>query len=512
MKRWLQTGTALIMLCTSATATVRLPAVLSDNVVLQSGQPVRVWGWSNPGEAVTISIGNQVVKGKADACGRWRLMLEPMQPTAEPLTLTVKGAGNETTVTNILVGEVWLGSGQSNMEMALANTAKAKEFIAQADHPNIRLFKIWRGHAAVPRADCAAEWTLCTPETARSFSAALYHMGKRLHEALGVPVGLIQSPYSGTSISGWIPAEGLGDVSDSLARSAENAAKRQAQCRQELLAGLDGLEAWLNTTRLAAKLGEPVYAPVLTGIEGTGMSSLYNYHIHPMTFFTIRGVAWYQGEANVSGTRGLSYFEAMKALIQGWRNAWDQGDFPFYFVQIAPRQYVGRYCKSPYQLPLLWENQVEALRMPNTGMAGTMDISPAESDRPEEAHPRNKHDVGKRLALCALAKTYGKTDLVYSGPMYASHDVQESAIRIRFKHVGSGLATRDGEPPDWFTIAGEDQEFVDARAEIDGDAVMVRAPGVPQPVAVRFGWHELAVPNLMNKEGLPAIPFRTDRW
>jgi sialate O-acetylesterase len=228
--------------------------------------------------------------------------------------------------------------------------------------------------------------------------------------------------------------------------------------------------------------------------------------VHPLAPFAIRGAIWYQGESNCLSADGMMYHHKMKALIEGWRKVWNQDEMPFYFVQLAPFNYA-RYDTSPFELPKIWEAQTESLFLPNTGMAVTTDIGDV-----SDIHPRNKQDVGKRLALWALANAYGRSDLVHSGPLYRSMAVDSTRIRISFDHVGSGLMSRDGQPLTWFEIAGADSQFVEAQAVIEEDQVVVWSEGVPEPIAVRFGWHEEAVPNLSNQEGLPASPFRTHRW
>jgi sialate O-acetylesterase len=230
---------------------------------------------------------------------------------------------------------------------------------------------------------------------------------------------------------------------------------------------------------------------------------LYNGMIHPIVPFAIRGALWYQGEGNRGDN--MLYFEKMKALIGGWRSVWGEGDFPFYFVQLAPFRYGDGNLTA---LPLIWEAQTASLSIPNTGMAVTTDLV----DNIADIHPRLKAQVARRLALLALAKTYGKSDLVYMGPVYKSMAVEGSKVRLSFDHVGGGLASRDGKPLTFFEIAGADKKFVKAQAAIDGDAVVVSSDEVKEPVAVRFAWHQEAMPNLQNKEGLPASPFRTDRW
>ena len=512
---WL--GIVLIAVRADAGA-LRLPAIYGDGMVLQRNLPVAIRGWAQPGEAVTVSIAGQSVQGEANGLGRWRLKLAPLAASKEPLELTISSASGEKLVRkDVLVGEVWVGSGQSNMEMGMSGTERGNEFIAATDRPAMRLFMIWRDQSPLPKEDCDADWTPCTPATVRSFSAALYHFGRHIQDDLDVPVGLIQSAYSGTSINPWIPMEGF-NLTDAahLTREADAVRQYQEAYRGKLLGSLEQIERWASETRAAAEAGEPLTLPQLPSGFGMRGTTLFNAHIAPLIPFPIRGVVWYQGEANVARNQDRQYCDAMKALIEGWRRAWSDETppraFPFYFVQIAPRQYTGSYANDVTKLPLLWENQVAALEIPNTGMASTMDISPIGKRDPREAHPRNKRDVGYRLALWALAKTYGRENLVYSGPMYASYAIEGSRIRIRFDHVGGGLASRDGEPLTWFQIAGVDRQFVPAEARIEGETVVVSSKDVPAPKAVRFGWHEIAVPNLMNREGLPAVPFRTDAW
>jgi sialate O-acetylesterase len=291
---------------------------------------------------------------------------------------------------------------------------------------------------------------------------------QRLKE-LDVPIGLIGSNWGGTRIEPWTPPVGfqnvpaLKDIADNLSNFPTKTADGKINHQSPL--------------------------------------ALYNGMIHPLLPFAIRGAIWYQGESN--NGEGMLYHEKMKALIHGWRSVWNDPELPFYYVQLAPY----RYNVEPTRLPGIWEAQLETLSVPNTGMAVTVDISDL-----ADIHPVNKQDVGKRLALWALAKTYGQTDLVYSGPLYKSLKIDGSKAIVSFDHVGGGLISRDGQPLTHFQIAGEDGQFVAASAEIAGDTVVVSAESIAQPVAVRLGWHQEAEPNLSNREGLPASPFRTDSW
>jgi sialate O-acetylesterase len=426
-----------------ARADVTLPKVLASHMVLQRDRPLPIWGWAAPNEKVTVKLDKAAATANADALGNWKVVLPAVKADGKVHSMTVSGK-NKIQLGDILIGDVWLGSGQSNMEMGIAACDKAQEQIAAANYPKIRLLLVPKVSIGQPAKDVKAEWVQCSPKTVAAggwggFSAALFYFGQRLHKDLDVPIGLIDSSWGGSPIEPW----------------------------------------------------------TVSGKNGGGM---YNGMIAPVKPFAIRGAIWYQGEANVGN--GLKYYDKMKALIEGWRKVWGY-DFPFYFVQLAPFSNYG-----PGSLPPLWEAQAASLKIPGTGMAVTTDIVHNIGD----IHPRNKFDVGNRLALWALAKEYGKKDLVYSGPLYKSLKVEDGKIRLSFAHVGGGLKSRDGQPLSEFQIAAADGKFLPAVAAIDGDTVLVEAKDVPAPTQVRFGWQNKANPNLMNKEGLPASPFQTDNW
>ena len=439
---------------------VKLPAVISDNMVLQRGMPVPIWGWADKGEEVTVAIAGQTKTAKAGDDGRWKVVLDKLE-VGQPLEMTVKGSsGNAITLKNILVGEVWVCSGQSNMEMGIGMCDKAKEEIAAANYPEIRLLMAPNVKAAQPANDTTAKWAPCTPQSVAAdgwggFSALAYYFGRQLHKELKVPIGLIDTTWGGTPAEFW-------------------------------------------TSRKALE-SNPSLKPLAQGEA----SCLYNGMIAPLIPYAIRGAIWYQGESNAG--QAYLYRTLFPAMIANWRADWGQGDFPFGFVQLAPFRYGG-------QNPANWAELCEAQRLtldasPNSGMAVTTDIGNV-----KDIHPTNKQEVGRRLALWALAKTYGKSDLVYSGPIYKSMAAEGNKIRLQFDHLGGGLKTSDGKPLVEFTIAGADQKFVPAVAEIDNNSVVVHADTVAQPVAVRYAWRDDTQPNLANKEGLPASPFRTDAW
>jgi sialate O-acetylesterase len=442
-----------------AQADVSLPKVFSSHMVLQRDMALPIWGWADPGEEVTVWLDRATATAKADAKGGWEVTLPAVKADGKAHRMTISGK-NKIELDDILIGEVWIGSGQSNMEFNLAGSTGGKEAVAAANCPQIRLLHVEKVQTPQPAKDIVVfngpkvknrpapppatgpAWKACMPQNVPNFSAVLYYFGQRLHKELNVPVGLINSSWGGSPIEAWIAS-------------------------------------------------------------GKKNGSMYNGMIAPVKPFAIRGAIWYQGEANVNQKNGPTYAEKMKALIEGWRHMWGQ-DFSFYFAQIAP--WSGRY--EPGRLPILWDCQVESLKIPGTGMAVTTDLV----DNFKDIHPKNKLDVGNRLALWALAKDYGKRDLVYSGPLYKSMKVEGAKIRLSFAQVGGGLKSRDGKPLAEFEIAGADGRFIPAEAVVDGNTILVHTKEVASPTQVRFGWRNEANPNLVNNEGLPASPFQTNNW
>lgn len=489
-------------------AEVRLPQVFSEHTVLQRDKPLPVWGWAAPGERVTVSLDRQSASATADASGAWKVTLKEM-PAGGPHKLTVAGR-NTIELKDVLIGDVWVCSGQSNMAWELSRTQRAGQDIPKANYPNIRLLSVPLVLSGRPSADFKGDgWMRCTPETARGFSAVAFYFGKELHEELQVPVGLINASWGGSPIEPWTNPLGFAAI-PSLKEYTNEIERANVQYRKTISAHIDRIEnwikegpAWVAQARKAASADmdlppiPPLEVPGHPLATGSSPTSMYNAMIHPLVPFAIRGAIWYQGESN--NGQGMEYCEKMKALIGGWRNAWGQGDFPFLFVQIAPwRGYPDGNIEG------IWEAQLASLAIPNTGMAVITDVGNI-----GDIHPANKHDVGHRLALWAKAKAYGKTDLVVSGPLFKSSAVEGNRIRVRCDHVGGGLVTRDGKEPNSFQI-GTSEGFVNAQAKIEGDTVLVWSDSVTAPEAVRFGWSKVANPNLMNKEGLPASPFRTD--
>ena len=495
-------GLLLLFLITpQVQAEVSLPSVINSHMVLQREKPLPVWGWAEPGEEVTVTFGQSTVSGQADETGVWRVTL-PAVEAGGPFEMTIAGT-NTIKLTDILVGEVWVCSGQSNMQWNLARADNAAKEIAAANHPKIRLFNVPRVPAGSPALDVNAEWTACRPETAAGFSAVGYFFGRELQKDLDVPIGLIGTSWGGTKIEPWTPPAGFAEEEE-LQGILEQVNAQNTAYKSTLRGSVGAYKTWLAAAKEAMSKDRAIPAPPSLPAHPLASNSaptgLYNGMVHPLVPFAIRGAIWYQGESNRG--QGMKYFAMMKALIKGWRTVWGDEDLAFYYVQLAPYRYNG----SPTALPEIWEAQTAALSIPNTGMAVTTDIGNI-----NDIHPTNKQDVGKRLALWALAKTYGKQDLVYSGPLYESMAVELDTVRLKFKHA-DGLKSSDGKQLTWFEIAGEDRKFVPANAEIDGDTVVVESSQVDSPVAVRFGWDQLAEPNLVNGAGLPASPFRTDDW
>lgn len=506
-ERWLFLAAvvALFATGTAARADVRLPEVISNNMVLQKDIPLPIWGWAAPGEEVTVTLGASSVKATADAAGKWKVVLPAIKTAGGPHEMIVKGK-NELKVGNILVGEVWAGSGQSNMQWNVLQSTNAPQEVAAAKFPKIRLFMIPLVPAGTPSEQVGARWVECSPETVGGSSAVLYFFGREIHQKLDVPVGLITTAWGGTRIQPWIPPQGYTAIPELEGEKNEMLGMLNGFADQ--LVGyanaVKGYTERLKTTKPGEAVpvppGSPPAHPLNNNYQHTG---LYNGMIHPIVPFGIRGFLWYQGESN--NGQGMHYYQLQRGLIEGWRSVWNQEgnrDFPFLFAQLAPFNYGG----DPTRLPGIWEAQTETLKVKNTGMAVLTDITTL-----NDIHPPNKQDVGRRLALWALANTYGQANLVYSGPLYKSAKFEGNKAIISFNH-GAGLKSRDGKDLSWWSVAGEDKKFVKATAKIEGDTVVVTADGVTKPVAVRFGWHQLAEPNLSNGAGLPASPFRTDTW
>ena len=504
-----------------AMADVRLPRIFTDNMMFQRDLPVRVWGWADPGEAVSVTLAGNNASTKADDKGQWALELAALK-TGENLELTVKG-NNSLTLKNVVVGDIWVCSGQSNMEMDLGGCIGAAEDIKAADLPKIRRIKINHEQTAQPDLDAptATQWQVCSPGNVRGFTAVGFYFAREIQQKTGVPIGLVDDNWGGTPIEPWVAAEGLEMVPELKAdfTARQNAIKA---FRAELPKGLTRLEGWIAQTR--KNLADGAETTPMSAIPAhpgaNGWTGMYNAMIHPFVRLPIKGALWYQGESN--GGEGDSYYHKMRALIGGWRQQWGQGDFPFYFVQLASFQGATDNPGDANGWARLREAQTKSLAIANTGMAVITDTVPlAEAN---DIHPRNKYDVGLRLARWALNRDYGQKDLEVSGPLFKSLKIEGNKARLAFDHLGTGLMVglkvgrdatlenKDGKLKR-FAIAGADKQWHWAEAVIENDAVVVSCPAVAEPVAVRYAFQmNPDGANLYNREGLPASPFRTDNW
>jgi len=532
-----------IALFTASTlhADVKMPAIFGDHMVLQGEMKIPVWGMAEPDEAVTVTLGESTAKTKADEKGKWHVALPSSKFTDKAQVLTVAGR-NTLKFEDVLVGDVWVCSGQSNMEFTMKRAHNAATEIPKADDPLIRLFFVTKKTSLVPVDEVTGKWVLCTPETIPSFSAVGYFFAKELRPILKRPMGLIGTYWGGTPAQSWTSLPGLKkepvlsgyiEAYDKVSADSEKlkegyeerlAAYKEAnqKWKDENGAAFDAeMAQWAEDRKKAIEANQPqppkptpavpqpTAPPSPYGTQNTP-TALFNGMVAPLIPYAIKGVIWYQGEANAA--KSEEYTTLFPTMIKDWREKWAQGDFPFLFVQLA--------CYKPGgpSWPLLRESQAKTLSVPNTGMASAVDVG-----NPADIHPADKLDVGHRLALVARHVAYGE-NIVFSGPMYESMKVEGDKVVIKFKHTGGGLAI--GVPP-WspkgdvpppadslqgFVIAGEDKKFVPAEAKIEGDKVIVSSAQVPKPVAVRYAWDAVPVCNLYNKEQLPAISFRTNDW
>jgi sialate O-acetylesterase len=473
---------------------VKVNGLFTDGAVLQQGRPVPVWGTATDGEKVIVKIQGQTASATAKD-GRWMVRFKRLNPGG-PFTMTIAGE-NTVTLTNLLVGDVWLCSGQSNMEFPLARAANAQEAIAACGDPQLRLFTVPRAASDQPRTEVTGHWKEASPETVTNFSAVAYFFGRDLRKALKAPIGLIHSSVGGTPAEAWTSRgtlEADPELKQILERYAETVRKFDpAQAEAEHQQALEKhKEAVAKANAEGKQPPRAPRAPENPIHSNRRPCGLYNAMIVPLQPYAIAGVIWYQGESN-SG-RAAEYQKLFPAMIGNWRQAWGEGDFPFLFVQIAPEKDMTPEIREA-QL-LTWQ------KVPRTAMAVITDVG-----NDTDIHPIWKEPVGARLALAARAITYGE-ELEYSGPVYASMKVKDGQAILSFTHVGGGLVAKDGELKG-FTIAGADGNFMPATAKIQGKTVVVSSPTVTRPVAVRYGWEHTPDVNLYNKEGLPATPFRT---
>lgn len=506
----------LLLGLSAARADVSLAPLFTDHAVLQRGKPAPVWGRAEPGEKVTVTFAGRSVSAVAGKGGRWIAYLGPLEASAAGADLTVAGR-NTRVLHDVVVGEVWVCSGQSNMEFVVDDpkgdvfhVVNAKEEVAAARYPLIRQFKVVRRVAEAPTEEAAGAWTPCSPETAPEFTAVGYFFARDLHLRLGVPVGIVDSTWGGTPIESWLPAEMLA-ADPAFAVVAERWRQTLAEYPRRKAEYPALLAKWEADEAEAKAKGAAPHAAFLkehsrprlprgAGDQWTP-SSLFNGMISPLPPYALRGFLWYQGESNAA--RALEYRRLFAALIASWRVHFGQGETPFYFVQLANYDVPGDAGGVSYAQ--LREAQARVLDQPATGMAVTVDIGD-----PGNIHPRNKQEVGRRLALIAKANLYGIPE-DFSGPLFESAERDGNALRVRFRYAGPGLIASGG-PLQSFEVAGADRRFFPARASISGEEVRASSPEVPEPVAVRYAWRNAPAANLFNGAGLPASPFRSDDW
>jgi sialate O-acetylesterase len=490
-----------------ASADVRLPAVIGDSMVLQRGRPVPIWGKAESGEEVTVRFGGQTKKALADKDGNWRVQLHPLRASATPDTMTITGK-NTITLKDILVGEVWLCSGQSNMERILEFTTDGAAAIAAANHPAIRLFNVSRRVAFQRETGSLATWLPTTPESIRDFSAACYYFGVEMEKALGLPIGLINSSYGGTQAEAFTPIEYL-EANDDLRPCVERSKmwieeRPRVQAEYDLL-----LEQWREEVEKAQAEGKtpPNQLRLPDALrENRPAAAVYDRMIAPLVPFAIRGALWYQGESNEE--RAQQYEILLPTMIRAWRERWGQGNFPFGIVQLPNyRDPADQPTDAPWS-HIREAQRRTALSSPDTGLIVTIDIGEA-----DDIHPRNKLDVGKRMAYWALADVYRKKK-THSGPVLREVKIAGSKIVLKFDHCGKGLRIGQEDKLREFAVAGADHQWRWAEARIvKKNKIEVWSADVPQPLAVRYAFNSNPLhPNLTNETGLPASPFRTDNW
>lgn len=503
--------TSFFILATSITALadVRLPALVSDNMVLLQDSKANVWGWADPGEKVIVKLRDASVSATADEKGKWAVKLEGLKPgLAGEMSIAGK---NSLTVKNVAIGEVWLASGQSNMEWDVKNGKDPEAEIAACNFPEIRIFKVMKKGSKTPVDDVEGMWDVATPANALKFTAVGYFFARDLHANLKVPVGIINSTWGGTPVETWIPASGM----NTNPAFAEHWKKKQADFPTAKAAHEEAMKAAAQAKAEGKPAPKVPRAPDGPEALYAAPMGLYNGMIAPVAPYAIRGAIWYQGESNAGLTnRGNMdlYDRLFGTMILSWRFEFaraqgiprEESEFSFLFVQLA-----NFYPKRPEPTDSYWaqirEAQLATLEVPRTEMAVTIDIGEA-----NDIHPKNKQEVGRRLALAAQAATYFQ-EKGYSGPIYGGMQTEDGKIRLNFSHA-EGLKAADGGAIKGFAVAGEDKVFHWAEAALEGDHVVVGSAKVTKPIAVRYGWADNPDCNLVNAAGLPASPFRSDKW
>lgn len=489
----------ILFMPSSLRAELKLPSIIGDNMVLQRDLELPIWGWANPGQDVVVQIAGQRLTGKAGEEGRWEVKLAPLATSSHPLRMTITAGGEKRVLTNVLVGEVWVCSGQSNMQWPVNSSYDPDLEKLTAKFPEIRLITVPQVGTQEIQDDFEGQWEAATPESVGDFSAVGYFFGRQLHQTLGVPIGLIDNAWGGSAAEAWVRREVL-EKDDRFADYVAEWEETESTFNFE-----EAMKQWKANVEKAKAAGKnPPRAPrnVLAGQHRPG--NLYAGVLHPTIGYGIRGAIWYQGESNAR--RAANYRDLFPLMIQHWRDEWGQGDFPFYWVQLAD-------FKAETEMPgdsdwaELRESQTKTLELPNTGQAVIYDIGEG-----RDIHPRDKQGVARRLARLALANDYGYA-IANRSPQFESMKIQENKAVLTFKDVGSTLYAFDAPQPEGFAVAGKDRQWHWAEAKIQGkNQVEVWSKAVPNPVAVRYAWSDNPVATLRSRENLPVVPFRTDDW
>lgn len=495
--------TAVLSGKTDVSVVFKIADIFNHNMVLQSGRPIPVWGNAEAGTRIKVSYAGNSADTVSDADGHWFLYLDQMSVSTNPGTLKIENiSGSEKLIlTNVVVGEVWLASGQSNMELPLYKCFDAEDVIKSSGDRMLRYINIRSRISDVPQETITGRWQEITPAVVRNMSGTAYFFARQLREKINVPVGIIQSDLGGTPVAGWMPKDSL-EKHPLFTPLLDYWQEKMDAYPENLKIYNEAMSKWKENKEKGIDQGKAPRRPVGPGHRFTP-SGLYNGMINPIVPYAIRGAIWYQGEHDTS--RAYQYRELFKTMIVNWRIAWGQGDFPFLFVQLPN---FGKKADQPKGGD--WAEQREAqsmaLCLPNTGMAVTYDVGEGDN-----LHPRDKKSVGTRLSLIALNKVYDQ-NIVCSGPTYQSMLINKDKVVLEFDHVEGGLVTLNGELLKGFSIAGRDHVFRWAKAAIDGDTVVCSHPDISEPVAIRYAWNSNPIGNLYNKKQLPAAPFRTDCW
>ncbi|AWV99420.1 sialate O-acetylesterase [Arcticibacterium luteifluviistationis] len=484
-----------------ANAQIKLPSIFGDHMVLQQKQNNPVWGWAKPNEKITIAINGQSHSTTADSKGHWRVVLRPI-PVGGPYKMHIEGEASKFFFEDVLVGEVWICSGQSNMQWSLKNTNSAELALATANYPNIRLITVPTVAASEPQDDFNGSWEAASPESVPDFSAIGYFFGQRLHHALDVPIGLIDNAWGGSAAEAWVNRDVL-EADKNFNEFMTSWEKIEQAYNYDA-----EIKKWEKSVKEWEANKEDKGMPRKPGnlIKGNQYpANIYNGVLHPTIGYGIKGVIWYQGESNAG--RSYQYRDLFPLMIENWRNEWKQGDFPFYYVQLADFMAETEQPQESGWAELREAQTMTKDRLPNVGEAVIIDLGEG-----RDIHPRSKQTVADRLVRIALARDYHK-DIIYEGPNYKSMEVKGDKILLTFDNVGKGLYSFDTKEPVGFAIAGSDKKFVWADAKIISNNQMeISGEGISTPVAVRYAWANNPVCNMYNRDGLPMTPFRTDSW